>query len=395
MNRTSQIVLSKNHAAERAAPHVVLAGGGTAGHLFPGLAVADVLRQVVPTMRITFVGAGRPLERRCVAAAKYEALTLPCRPLPQRPGEAWRFLRDNLAGYYAARWYLRQHRPSVVIGLGGYASASLLRAAASEKIPFVLLEQNAVPGRATRWLARRARLICTAFAEASANLPRGVPIEMTGNPIRAEIVAARNPSSLRQAGRRLLILGGSGGAQSLNQQLPLAVYKAGASLAGWEIVHQSGPHDQQATASLYAKMGLPARVLPFLDEMPAMLAGTDLAVSRAGGMILSELAAAAVPAILIPFPRATDQHQLRNAQVFHAAGACRIVQQPAGRFDDELATELRTLASDRPLRRQMASAMLRLSRPDAARRVAQLVLELIDDSQLPTAAQRSGAGASP
>ncbi len=145
--------------------HIVFAGGGTAGHLFPGLAVAARLRLLVPKLRITFIGTGRSFENERVVSAGCEYLALPCRPLPRRARETLRFLTDNLAGYYAAWRFLHEQSVSLVVGLGGYASAPAVRAAVSQRIPFILLEQNAVPGRATRWLARRAALVCGAFAE--------------------------------------------------------------------------------------------------------------------------------------------------------------------------------------------------------------------------------------
>src|SRR5439155_1435237 len=136
--------------------HIVLAGGGTAGHLFPGLAVAEQLARAEPAARITVAGAGRSFERAHVLAAGLDYLPLRCRPLPRRPTDAIRFVADNLRGYYAAVRFVRDQEVSIVVGLGGYASAAMARAAIARRLPLVLLEQNAMPGRATRWLAPRA-----------------------------------------------------------------------------------------------------------------------------------------------------------------------------------------------------------------------------------------------
>ena len=157
--------------------HIVFAGGGTAGHLFPGLAVAARLRLLAPKLRITFIGTGRSFESERVIAAGHEYLALPCRPLPRRARETFRFLTDNLAGFYAARRFLREQSVSLVVGLGGYASAPAARAAISRRIPFILLSKTRCSGRATRWLARRAapgvRRICRSAAAAACRRAAG------------------------------------------------------------------------------------------------------------------------------------------------------------------------------------------------------------------------------
>ncbi len=143
--------------------HIVFSGGGTGGHLFPGLAVAEQLSAMIPRVRITFCGGGKPFERQAAHDAGFEYFALPSRPLPHAAREAVSFVVENLAGYLAARRFLREEHVSAVVGLGGYVSVPMARAATRRDVPLVLLEQNAVPGRATRWLARRATLICTAF----------------------------------------------------------------------------------------------------------------------------------------------------------------------------------------------------------------------------------------
>lgn len=361
-------------------PHIVFAGGGTAGHLFPGLAVADALRALAPELRCTFVGTGRTFEVNAVHPAGYDYLALPCRPWPARIRDALAFVTGNMAGYFAGRRFLQRSAAGVVVGLGGYASVPVAQAACSLGIPLLLLEQNAVPGRATRWLSTRAALVCGAFPSARSRLAANTPWQLTGNPLRngfAAVPALRGRSSVEP---RLLVLGGSAGARSLNESVPRAIYKAGAALAGWSIVHQTGPRDVTATARLYAKFSLSARVTPFIDDMPGMLAATDLAVSRSGGTTLAELAACGVPAILLPFPQATDDHQRLNAEAFRAAGACRIIDERCvtGRLDDALAVELRGLVGDGGLRRGMAAAAERFARPAAARLVAAAVLRQFD-----------------
>lgn len=368
--------------------HILFAGGGTAGHLFPGLAVAEYLRSHAPQVRISFAGTGKAFESRYVERANFAYLQLPSRPFPRKASEALRFVTENVAGYYAARKILREQQIGLVVGLGGYASVPAARAAAAAGIPYVLLEQNAVPGRATRWLAPGAAVICSAFEGIRSRLKQGARVRVTGNPLRqpftAQVAQQRNLPD-RLAGRRtLLVMGGSGGAQTLNEQVPRALYKAGAVLHGWQVVHQTGERDVARTAELYRKLGIAATVAPFIDELPQLMRESQLAISRAGGTTLAELAASGLPAVVLPFPAATDDHQLQNAEVFAAAGACRIVdeREVEGRLDNQLAELAIELASNHPQRVRMAQAMTTLARPQATRRVARSIAALLQSRQL-------------
>ena len=208
------------------------------------------------------------------------------------------------------------------MGLGGYVSAAATRAAASRRIPYVLVEQNAIPGKATRWLARRADTVCAAFPQVRSHLRSGTRVRVTGTPLRREFLRLRSTPALASSESqppRLIVLGGSGGSRTLNEKAPLAIYKAQSVLAGWEILHQTGGQEPQKTAVLYGKLGITARVAPFFDDLPQLLAASALAVSRSGGTTLAELALCGVPSILLPYPHAADDHQRRNAEVFVAA----------------------------------------------------------------------------
>ena len=371
--------------------HIVLAGGGTAGHLFPGLAVAEQLLRHAPGLRITFAGTGKPFEARQVRDAGFEYFPLPCRPFPRKPREALRFVTDNFAGYYSARRLLREQDVSLVVGLGGYASVPAARAAGALRIPVVLLEQNAVPGRATRWLAPAAAVVCSAFEDIRPYLKTGCRVRVTGNPLRRVFFENRVPPRFLPdqlvGKRKLLVLGGSGGAQAMNEQVPLALYKAGAALGDWQIVHQTGERDLAKVSDLYRKLGINATALPFIDNMPGLLRASHLAISRAGGTTLAELAATGVPAILLPFPKATDNHQRRNADVFSAKGACKTLDEREldGRLDNHLAAAVVELATAHPLRVRMAHAMTQLARPEATRRVAKSIAALLHSTRLATA----------
>jgi len=382
--------------------HVIFTGGGTAGHLFPGLAVAGELAHLAPGVRTTFVGSGAAFERPLVEAAGFHYLPISCRPLPRTPWQALRFVGGNARGCWQAGRLLHHLRPLAVVGLGGFASVPLARAAIAADVPLVLLEQNAVPGRATRWLAPGAALICTSFDLPANSLRAGGPVRLTGNPIRAgfsEVRSRHTPCAVTGCGTRsvpatlkakadrytsrLVVLGGSQGASALNRFVPRALRKVGLLLDGWEIVHQSGQRDLQATQASYARLGMNVTVLPFSNDMPELLYGADVAISRAGGTTLAELSAAGVPALLVPYPHAADDHQRHNAQVYVDCGGCVAVDQgPAEQcFDDRLAAVLAPMLTDRQLRDHMSAAMKLQARPDAAWRVAKLIAEIAQPLQ--------------
>ena len=264
--------------------HIAFAGGGTAGHLFPGLAVAKQLAARNDSPRITFAVGGKTLETSLVAKSGFDHVSLPSAPLVGGVRGIVRFVGENFSGYRAARRFVREENIDLVVGLGGYASVPLCRAAIAAGIPLVLLEQNVFPGKANRWLAPRADLICAAFAESREYFQDAVNVRVTGNPIRAGFRPRRHPSQDRPASsawqRRLMILGGSGGAHSLNEFVPKALYKLQGKLAGWQIVHQTGLREADATTKLYQKLALKATVVPFVQNLPSVLRHADLAISR-------------------------------------------------------------------------------------------------------------------
>lgn len=359
--------------------HIVIAGGGTAGHLFPGLAVAHELSAMADSPRITFAGSGRAFEAKHVADAGFAYKSFPCAPAAQRVRNIWRFLKDNLTGYRAACRFLNRERPSVVVGLGGFASVPVVRAAVHLGIPLVLLEQNAYPGKVTRWIAPHADLICAAFEAARQHLASVCPVRVTGNPLRPGFPArSRISQSPSHRVRQLLVLGGSGGAHSLNEAVPRALYKLAQNGHKIVAIHQSGLAEVDTTRAIYQKLNVRAKVTPFLKNMAEVMEGSDLVICRAGGSTLSEIAASGLPAILIPYPRAADDHQRHNADVFQRANAAQVVcEDDCGiRLDVAIARALDDLMSDESKRAEMTSAMLRLARPDAAWHVAVMVYDM-------------------
>jgi UDP-N-acetylglucosamine--N-acetylmuramyl-(pentapeptide) pyrophosphoryl-undecaprenol N-acetylglucosamine transferase len=350
--------------------HIVFAGGGTLGHLFPGLAVAEQLALAEPSARITFAGSARERERKLVCAHGFEYFPVACRAWPRQPWAAGRFIAGNAAGFLSARRFLRRQRVAAVVGLGGFVSAPVAKAAEYRKLPLVLLEQNAFPGRVNRWLAPRATLVCAAFDSVRSWLPRRVKLLVTGTPVRSDFARCMEVEPARE--RLLVVLGGSRGAESLNQAVPQ--FAGRIVEAGWRIVHQSGEMDAEGTRARYRSCGAAAEVVPFIDDMPGLLARAGLAICRAGGTTLAELAVTGTPALACPYPHATDDHQRRNALEFAAAGACIVVDQGETN-DSRFGAVVSTLIADAVQRERMSRAMRSLARPESAGRIAELVLE--------------------
>jgi UDP-N-acetylglucosamine--N-acetylmuramyl-(pentapeptide) pyrophosphoryl-undecaprenol N-acetylglucosamine transferase len=359
--------------------HVVFAGGGSTGYLHPGLAVAAYLQQRLPQAHISFVGSGKAFERQSVRGNGFQYVAMPSQPVPRNPFRAMRFVTDNVAGYWASRWYLKEHHVSLVVGLGGYASAPAVRAATSRDIPTVLLEQNAVPSHVTRWLARSADMVCAGFEDVRAHLPANTPLVVTGNPTRIafeqlhraarrDVVVEGNGRSGPTAERRLVVMGGVGGARSLNESMPSALQQLGDRLRGWQIVHQTGEGHLQSTMQRYRAAGVEALVVSFIDELAPLLFQSQLVVCRASGTTLSELSLAGVPAVLVPFSRYAESHQFANADVAVTARAATMIDETSldGPLSDALAQQLAPLLIDENRRVAMAANMRSLARPEAA-----------------------------
>jgi UDP-N-acetylglucosamine--N-acetylmuramyl-(pentapeptide) pyrophosphoryl-undecaprenol N-acetylglucosamine transferase len=377
----------------RSSHHIVFAGGGSAGRLYPGLAVAAHLKVQLPDAAITFVGGGKPIERHPVQAAGFNYVTIPSQPVPRNPYLAMRFVTDNVAGYWASRWYLKEHRASLVVGLGGYASAATVRAATSRGIPTVLLEQNAVPRHVTRWLAQSADMVCAGFDEVQAHLPPNTPIALTGNPARPAFERmyrderagnTANDGNLLPAvrERRLVVIGGADGARTINEFMPPALRRLREQLRGWQIVHQTGEGQLQQTIDRYRAASVDALTVSFIDEMAPVMFASDLVVCRAGGTTLAELALAGVPALLVPYPRDVEAYQLANAEVVAAAGAATVIDESSldGPLDDALADQLALLLIDNSRRELMAENMRLLARPDAAELITDTIRTVLSAS---------------
>jgi UDP-N-acetylglucosamine--N-acetylmuramyl-(pentapeptide) pyrophosphoryl-undecaprenol N-acetylglucosamine transferase len=363
----------------------LFAGGGTGGHLTPGLAVAAEILKRDPASRIVFVGSDRPLEKKLIAAAGHEHHALPVessRTLLRNPVRfAWRSWR----AIRMARKLLEREAPVAVIGLGGFASLPAVLAARNQGRPTISLESNAIPGRATRFLGRRVGAVCATFETTQQQLPAGARVVVTGNPVRSAIAdlwhADRMDGNI--VPQTLLILGGSQGAESLNEAVSEMFSRSLPALAGWRIVHQTGAGQHEAIARKYAAAGFTHVVEPFFDDLAPLYAGATLVVARAGGATLAELACAGCPAILLPYPHAADNHQLANAKVFESAGAAIIIEhdQSPSQTAVRLSAAVAELTQNSARRHAMRDAMRTLARPDAAMNVVDVIQSLMEALQ--------------
>lgn len=373
---------------------VVIAGGGSPGHLYPGLAIAESLQQQIPGVAILFAGTGRSFERHLVRSAGYNYVALPAKPAPQNALEAIRFVTDNVAGFCAARWMLGEQETGLVVGLGGYASASVVRAAVGRGIPTLLLEQDAVACRTTRWLSSMVETVCTGFPGTESQLSSSARVVHTGVPVRPAFLRqfTRHHEQASPARtlpeRRLVILGGAGGANTLNVAMPPVISQLSNELSSWRVVHQTGEGKLQETENRYGNNSPQVLTISHIDELASLLSETDLVVCRGAATQLAELALAGVPAIVVPFPEATDQHQLVNAQVYQQAGGAVIVDELAvgERLVDQLACEVRLLTADHVRRGEMSQKMAKLAQPEAASAVARECCDLLCVPAHPVAA---------
>lgn len=349
---------------------VLIMAGGTGGHIFPGLAVADCLRaQGVP---VVWLGAAGGMEAKVVPAHRIELHTVAVGGLRGK-GIKTRLLAPLmlLRALFASLAVLRRVKPRSVLSMGGYVAGPGGVAAWLLRRPLLVHEQNRVAGFTNRKLAGFAKRVLAGFADA---LPQA---EWVGNPVRAAIAALPAPAQ-RMAARsgkpRLLVLGGSLGARALNLAVPQALAQLTPAQRP-EVVHQCGTRGLDEAREAYVKAGVEAQVVAFIDDMAGSYGWADLAVCRAGALTLAELTAAGLGAVLVPFPHAVDDHQTRNAEVLVAIGAAELMQE--SELDVQiLAQRLESLLGDRPRLQAMAEAARTLAKPDAAQVIARACMEV-------------------
>jgi len=348
----------------------MIMAGGTGGHVFPALAVADRLRALGTD--VFWIGTRQGLEARVVPEHGLRMEWIEVRGLRGNGLVRWLSAPFSIArAIYESVRIVRRNRPTAVLGMGGFVSGPGGVASRLLGVPLVIHEQNALAGMTNRWLARIATRVMAAF-------PGSLPdAEVCGNPVRDDILALPAPEQ-RFAGRsgplRLLVLGGSQGAQALNEVLPRAL----ADLPGEgrpEVWHQAGSKKIEQARAAYEAVAVEARIEPFIDDMAAAYGWADLVFCRAGALTVAELAAAGIGAMLVPYPYAVDDHQTRNAAYLTGAGAALLL--PESQLNAKsLLAHLRPLLDDRARLLEMAQRARDLARPEATRRLAEVCLEV-------------------
>ncbi len=353
---------------------IVIAGGGTGGHLYPGIAVARELLRRRPDTVITFAGTSRGIEARVVPREGFEldvlrsaglkgtsprALVTGLSLLPLSGVDAWRILS--------------RRRPHLVIGVGGYSSGPVVALAASRGIPTLLLEQNAAPGFTNRTLSHVVSAAAVTFESTVGYFGRRGFV--AGNPVRPEFFTEPG-SHAANVPPKVLIFGGSQGSHAINVAGVEAAPRLAASRGRLAITHQTGERDLEFVRDGYRRAGLDARVEPFLFAMEREITSADLVISRAGATTIAELTAAGRPSILVPLPTAADDHQRKNADVLRAAGAVEVIEQQ-DLTGERLASRITALIEDGAALTRMGEAARRMAKPDAARVIVDRALSLV------------------
>ncbi|HEV8018451.1 MAG TPA: undecaprenyldiphospho-muramoylpentapeptide beta-N-acetylglucosaminyltransferase [Steroidobacteraceae bacterium] len=352
---------------------ILIMAGGTGGHVFPGLALARLLRE--QSLEVLWLGTARGLEARVIPAEGIPLERLSVAGLRGKGALSWLAAPFRLTlALLQALAIMRRYRPLVVVGLGGFVSGPGGLAAWLTRRPLVIHEQNAIAGFTNRVLAHLARVVLEAFP---GSFGRDVHARVIGNPVRRDI-SALPPPAVRFAGRvgpiRILVIGGSQGAARLNAVVPFALKRLSAWLA-FDVRHQAGERWVEAGRASYAQAGVRADVRPFIEDMSEAYAWADLVICRAGALTVSELAAVGIGAILVPFPGAVDDHQAHNAQYLVRADAAALI---ADRelTEERLAAELQRLCAGRGKLLAMAERARLLAKPRAADELAASCLAL-------------------
>ncbi len=352
---------------------LIIMAGGTGGHVFPALAVAHYLTAQGWTVR--WLGTEQGMETKIVPAHGYPIDSIPIQGLRGKGFRSWLTAPMRvLKAIYAAMKVFKKEKPSVVLGMGGFVTGPGGVAAWLLRIPLVIHEQNAIAGMTNRLLTPLAASVCESFPHSL----KGSHVHTTGNPVRADIVALPSPEerfAKREGALRLLVLGGSLGAKAINEAVPQALALLPEPYDVW---HQAGVQHSEPTAALYQRLGVKARVAPFIDNMAEAYAWADLVVCRAGALTIAELIASGLSALLVPYPLAVDDHQTYNGKALVKAGSAWMIQQ-SELTPEKLARHLKTEMSDRDVLLSRACLARALQKVDATVLVASQCEEVVHD----------------
>lgn len=354
-------------SAQGKLPTLVITGGGTGGHIFPGVAVAQALMAKMPDAQVVFIGTDRAVDQNAMAQYGFVSRAVPCGAL--KGGNLTAKLKTliRLPWSLLQAWrVLHEIKPDLVLGVGGYVTGPVVLAAKLSGIPTCIHEQNSVPGLANRKLGAIVDRIFVSIP-GSERFFETNKCRLTGNPLRHEILALAQKEQSQDNGPVLLVLGGSQGAHRLNTLLPMALAACGRQNS-CKVIHQTGRADEKAVREAYRAAGIEADVAAFFTDMAAIYAKASLVVSRAGATTLAEITTLGKASILIPFPFAADDHQTNNAEALVRGGAARMLIEKDLQAE-ALGKEIDTILSDQSLRQQMSEAAKRLAKPEAVQTI--------------------------
>jgi len=374
-------------AASAGAIRVLIAAGGTGGHLYPGIAIAEEWMRLHPDSRVLFVGTPRGPETKAVPRAGYELRTIAARGLPRRPGPGWLLAAVGLARSLVQSFRLVvDFKPHVVLGTGSYVSAPVVLIAKLFGIPVILQEQNSIPGATNRWLNLVATEMHIGFVESRGYFRRKNNLRVSGNPIRRSLLMQDKGSAYESFGldpekRTLFVFGGSRGAASINRATEGALERL-KSFSNLQVIWQTGSEDFEAIQKKFRTFPLRVKVFAYLDAIEKAYAVADIAVCRAGAMTIAELTACGVAAILVPYPHATRDHQTHNARGLVDRDAALVI--PDKELTPEaLAGKIESLLRDEPRLRRIGRNARAFARIDAAQRIARSMEQLVHATTSP------------
>ena len=374
-------------AASAGAIRVLIAAGGTGGHLYPGIAIAEEWMRLHPDSRVLFVGTPRGPETKAVPRAGYELRTIAARGLPRRPGPGWLLAAVGLARSLVQSFRLVvDFKPHVVLGTGSYVSAPVVLIAKLFGIPVILQEQNSIPGATNRWLNLVATEMHIGFVESRGYFRRKNNLRVSGNPIRRSLLMQDKGSAYESFGldpekRTLFVFGGSRGAASINRATEGALERL-KSFSSLQVVWQTGSEDFEAIQKKFRSFPLRVKVFAYLDAIEKAYAVADIAVCRAGAMTIAELTACGVAAILVPYPHATRDHQTHNARGLVDRDAALVI--PDKELTPEtLAGKIESLLRDEARLRRIGRNARAFARVDAAQRIARSMEQLVHATTSP------------
>jgi UDP-N-acetylglucosamine--N-acetylmuramyl-(pentapeptide) pyrophosphoryl-undecaprenol N-acetylglucosamine transferase len=363
---------------------IFFAGGGTGGHIYPALAVAEKITELDPTAKIHFFVSSRDIDRRVLSKTSFEYTALPAVGFSIRPDKFINFCKMFLASRTIAADMLTKSENPVVIGVGGFVAAPVCRAAYKSKIPLFLLNVDIIPGKANKLIGKWAKHIFVQFEETAEYFGKQKSkVMVTGCPLRSsfdkpDAIKAKETLGLDYSKKILLITGASTGSQNINRTICSLLGKLSDFAKDWQIVHLTGRANYDQVKTGYAGAALTNKVVDYYDDMPDLLASADIVIGRSGAVSVAEYAAAAAPSICMPYPYHSDLHQYLNAGKLVEAGAAVIVDDVGDEKERQewLWEELEPLLKDETKRRQMKDACRQVARKDAAKIIAEAVLGL-------------------